>query len=80
MARIDPIDPDAAVPRVKAVLDAQVENWGAPLANHLIYAHRPSIFKGARAMWGGLDASGLLPTHLVALLNRRVAFHIGCVF
>jgi len=80
MARIDPIDPEAAEPRVKAVLDSQAEHWGAPLANHLMYAHRPSIFKGVRAMWGGLDASGLLSDQLVALVNRRVAFHIGCLF
>ncbi len=80
MARIDPIDLNTAEPRVRAVLDAQAEQWGAPLANHLIYAHRPSVFKGARGMWAGLDASGLLSAQLVALLNRRVAFHIGCVF
>ena len=58
MPRIDPIDPEDAEPRVKAALDAQARHWGAPLANHLIYAHRPSIFKGARGMWGALDESG----------------------
>lgn len=80
MPRIDPVDVTEAEPRVKAVLDSQEAHWGAPLANHLIYAHRPSIFKGARGMWGGLDASGLLPGDLIALLNRRVAAHVGCVF
>ncbi len=63
-----------------AVLDAQAERWGAPLANHLVYARRPSIFRGARAMWGGLDASGLIDGALHALVNRRVASQIGCVF
>jgi hypothetical protein len=80
MSRIDPINPSSAEPRVKAVLDAQTQKWGAPLSNHLLYAYRPSIFKGARAMWAGLDASALLPGELVALLNRRVAAHVGCVF
>lgn len=80
MARLDPIDPNKTEPRIRAVLEAQSKTWGAPLANHLLYAHRPSIFKGARGMWAGLDASGLLSAQLVALLNRRVAFHIGCVF
>ena len=53
---------------------------GGPLLNHLIYACRPSIFQGARAMWSGLDASGLLDPRLVALVNRRVAALNGCVF
>ncbi len=35
---------------------------------------------GARAMWSGLDASGLLDPGLVALVNRRVAALNGCVF
>ena len=31
-------------------------------------------------MWGGLEASGLIDTKLVALLNRRVASLNGCEF
>lgn len=78
--RVSPVDPSDVEPRVAAVLDAQAERWGAPLANHLVYARRPSIFRGARAMWGGLDASGLIDGALHALVNRRVASQIGCVF
>jgi hypothetical protein len=48
--------------------------------NHLIYARRPTIFRGVRAMWGGLDASGLVAPALTALVNRRVAFLNGCEF
>ena len=73
MARISDADPDRLEPAVKAVLDAQAKQWGAPLLNHRVYARRPTIFRGARAMWSGLDASGLLDKRLVALLNRRVA-------
>ena len=80
MQRVPAIDPDEVEPRVAAVLEAQAKTWGAPLANHLVYARRPSIFKGARAMWAGLDQSGLLPADLIALLNRRVAAQIGCEF
>ncbi|MDP9426472.1 MAG: hypothetical protein M3P37_10685 [Actinomycetota bacterium] len=53
---------------------------GAPLLNHLIYARRPTIFRGARGMWGGLEGSSLIPAELVALVNRRVATLNGCVF
>ena len=80
MARIPNADIDTAERYVKQVLDAQKEKWGAPLLNHLLYARRPSIFRGARAMWSGLDSSGLIPDELKALVNRRVAFLNGCEF
>lgn len=80
MARIEGVEPEKTDRPVRAVLEAQARKWGAPLLNHLLYARRPTIFRGARAMWGGLDASGLLDPRLVALLNRRVAALNGCVF
>jgi len=80
MARISNADPNAVEPRIRAVLDAQQKKWGAPLLNHLIYARRPSIFHGVRAMWTGIDASGLVDPKLHALINRRVAYLNGCEF
>lgn len=80
MARIPGVDPQLAEPQIKAVLEAQRKKWGAPLANHLVYARRPSIFRGARAMWSGIDASGLIDPALQAMVNRRVAYLNGCEF
>lgn len=80
MARIPDADIDTSERYIKQVLEAQKEKWGAPLLNHLLYARRPSIFRGARAMWTGIDASGLIPDALKALVNRRVAFLNGCEF
>ncbi len=80
VARIEGVDPARAEKRIRSVLEAQAEKWGGPLLNHLIYARRPTIFRGARAMWGGLDASGLIEPALVALVNRRVAALNGCEF
>ena len=80
MTRIEGVDPDRVEKRIRAVLEAQADRWGAPLLNHLIYARRPSIFRGVRGMWSGLDASGLLDPGLVALVNRKVATLNGCVF
>lgn len=74
------MDPERTEAPVRAVLDAQSKRWGAPLANHLIYARRPSLFRGARAMWAGIDASGLIDGRLQALINRRVAWLNGCEF
>jgi hypothetical protein len=80
MARIGSVDPSRMEKPVRGVLEAQAKKWGAPLLNHLIYARRPTIFRGARAMWSGLDSSGLVDPRLVALINRRVAALNGCVF
>jgi hypothetical protein len=80
MARIPNADIEQAEPYIKNVLEAQTNTWGAPLFNHLIYARRPSIFRGARAMWTGIDASGLIDASLRALINRRVASLNGCEF
>ena len=80
MARIEGVDPDRAQGPIKAVFEAQTRKWGAPLLNHLLYARRPTIFRGVRAMWSGLDSSGLVDARLVSHVNRRVAAINGCEF
>ena len=80
MARIDGVDQGRAETPVRKVLEAQAKRWGAPLLNHLLYARRPTIFRGVRGMWSGLDSSGLVDPKLVALIDRRVAALNGCVF
>jgi alkylhydroperoxidase family enzyme len=80
MARVADANVDDAEKYIQNVLEAQRKNWGAPLLNHLLYSRRPSIFRGARAMWTGIEASGLLDAGLRALINRRVAFLNGCEF
>ena len=80
MARVANVNTQEADRYIKDVLDAQSKAWGAPLLNHLLYARRLSIFKGARAMWTGIEASGLVDAALRSLLNRRVAFLNGCEF
>ncbi len=80
MSRIDGVDPAEVEGSIATVLRAQATRWGAPLLNHLLYARRPSIFRGTRAMWTGLDASGLIEPTLVALVNRRIAAINGCLF
>ena len=80
MARIADANIDESEGYVKAVLEAQRKTWGAPLLNHLMYARRPSIFRGVRGMWTGIDSSGLIDAGLQALINRRVAALNGCEF
>jgi hypothetical protein len=80
MSRIDGVSPEQVEASIKTVFEAQTRNWGAPLLNHLLYARRPTIFRGARAMWAGIDGSGLIDEKLKALINRRVAALNGCEF
>ncbi len=80
MARIAGVDLDKADRYTKDILEAQQKTWGAPLLNHLLYARRPSILRGARAMWIGIDVSGLIDPGLRALINRRVAAINRCEF
>jgi hypothetical protein len=81
VARIEGVRPtESGDEYVEKVLDAQAKHWGAPLLNHLVYARRPPIFRGARGMWTGIDASGLIDGRLKALVNRRVAALNRCEF
>ena len=81
MTRIEGVDPRHLTDEYAAkILEAQAKAWGGPLLNHLTYARRPSIFRGVRGMWTGLESSGLIDHRLVALLNRRVAALNGCEF
>ena len=79
--RIEGIDPQqVSEDYIAKVLAAQAKAWGAPLLNHLVYARRPTLFRGVRGMWTGLEASGLIDGRLTALLNRRVASLNRCEF
>lgn len=80
MARIAGVNPADVEGPIRQVLEAQARQWGGPLGNHLLYARRPTIFRGVRGMWSGIDASGLIDPGLRALLNRRVAALNGCEF
>ncbi len=80
MARIHGVDTDDVEPYIRNVFEAQARKWGAPLLNHLLYARRPTIFRGVRGMWTGIEASGLIGAPLQALINRRVASINGCEF
>ena len=80
MARIDGVDPEQTEDYIKRVLDGQAKTWGAPLLNHMVYARRPTIFRGVRGIWTSIAASGLIDEKLKALTNRRVAALNGCEF
>ena len=77
MPRVSGADRDIPTD-VRAVCERLAERYGNVPYNHAVLARRPAIFRAFRAMWDGLEASGLLPERLVDLVNVRVASLIGC--
>ncbi|MCC7341986.1 MAG: hypothetical protein IT170_12965 [Bryobacterales bacterium] len=80
MARIQGIPVAQAEDRVRKDLEAQEKRWGAPLFPYPIYARNPALYVAVRGMWKALGSSGKVDAALLALSNRRVASHNGCVF
>ncbi len=78
MPRLTGLTKEQVSEEVQSVYERQAQRYGAPLYNHTVFARRPSIFRGFRAMWDGLDESGLLPPKLRDLLNLKVASLVGC--
>lgn len=66
MPRIEPSDAEQS-PEIQAELQRQTDRYGSPLFNHLVLARVPELFHGFRAMWDGLDRSGLIPPRLLSL-------------
>jgi hypothetical protein len=80
MPRLSGLDKENVAADLRAVMERQEERYGSVLYNHAVLARRPSIFRGFRAMWDGLEANALLPARLVDLINVRVASLVGCGF
>jgi len=76
--RVSGLSREQAGEEVRRVYDRQQQRYGSVLYNHTVLARRPAIFRGFRAMWDGLEESGLLAARLVDLLNVRTASLIGC--
>ena len=78
MPRLTGVSNESVEEDLRAVLEKQEQRYGCLPYNHTVLARRPSIFRGFRAMWEGLEASALLPARLVDLINLRVASLLGC--
>ena len=58
MPRIRGLSKEAAAPEVRTVFEAQKRQHGAPLNTTPVYALRPSILLGVRALGRGISESG----------------------
>lgn len=78
MPRIKGLNKSEMSPETLAICEGLEQRYGSVPYNHSVLARRPTIFSGFRAMWDGLERSGLLPPRLADLLNVKVASLIGC--
>ena len=79
--RISPVDVEALPDDLRETLDEQSKLHGASLYPYLFYARNPAYFRAAQQMWSALQQeTKRVPAALRGLLNRRVAWWIGCEF
>lgn len=80
MARIHALTQGEAAEEIRASYDKDVATYGEVLNSTGIYAYRPTILQGAKALGEGIRVSGLIPTRLRCLMNVYVASHVGCPY
>lgn len=80
MTRIRALTRDEAPAEVRAFYDRNLETYGQVLNTTGLYAYRPSIQLGFRALSEGVVSSGLIPARLRHLINVRVASLVGCPY
>lgn len=80
MERVRRLRIDEAPPEVRSAYEHDERALGQVLNTTGIYAHRPSIFLGMRALGQGVIAFGLIPARLRSLMAIRIAMLIGCPF
>ncbi|MBI4493586.1 MAG: hypothetical protein HY690_12420 [Chloroflexi bacterium] len=80
MARMHALARDEAAEATHSVYDANVATYGQVLNSTGIYAYRPTILQGVKALGEGIQRSGLIPARLRCLVNVYVASRVGCPY
>ena len=78
MERIHPLTREEAPEAAKPAYDANMAVFGQILNTTGIFAYRPSIQAGVKALGGGIAESGLVSEKLRCLINVRIASQVGC--
>jgi hypothetical protein len=78
MSRVHALSREEAPADVRALYDANLTAFGQVLNTTGIWAHRPTIQLGVKALADGIQQSGLVSDRLRCLLNVRIASQVGC--
>lgn len=80
MPRVREIEDPGDDPILQEVFAKEREQFGYLLNPTRVQAHRPGIMQAAKRLGAAIDAAGLIPAELRALVNLRVALINGCPF
>jgi hypothetical protein len=78
MSRVQPLTREEAPADVRPLYDANLKSFGQILNTTGIWAYRPTIQLGVKALADGIQQSGLISDKLRCLLNVRIASQVGC--
>ena len=80
MARVQALTREEASTDVRPLYDANLKAFGQIMNTTGVWAYRPTIQLGVKALADGIQASGLISDRLRCLLNVRIAGRVGCGF
>ena len=80
MSRVRGASKEEVPDDIRVIYEDQERDRGFPPPNTPVYALRPSIFRGHRALAAGIEESGLLDAGLRRLATLRAACINGCPF
>ena len=78
MSRVRALTREQAPADVRPLYDANLKSFGQILNTTGIWAYRPTIQLGVKALADGIQASALISDKLRCLLNVRIASQVGC--
>ena len=78
MTRVHALTREEAPRDVRSLYDANVKAFGQVLNTTGIWAYRPTIQLGVKALADGIQQSALIPDKLRCLINVRIAGLVGC--
>jgi len=80
MSRIHALTREEAPEEVRSIYDANIKGWGQVSNTTGVWAYRPTIQLGVKALGEGYKESGLISEALRCLINVRIASQVGCGF
>ena len=78
MARVPALTREEAAPDVRSLYDANLATFGQILNTTGIWAYRPTIQLGVKALADGIQQSARISDKLRCLINVRIAGQVGC--
>ena len=78
MTRVHALTREEAPAEVRPLYDANLRSYGQVLNSTPVWAHRPTIQLGVKALADGIQQSALISDKLRCLINVRIASQVGC--